>query len=753
MWFQGFIWKYLVRRVAKAYGFLDPFALMSQLRRFSPPSEVAEPVELLRAGAVFHARGLVNRQAIQHNLDWVWPFWVEQQFDPESDAFLPRAFSITHVNLTHRNWTAVGLPGCDVYPIVDPRGLVTPFWDGWSLDCWLLPDDGAPLLPSRLPAVEQRVDWDLPAGWAVRTTWARGGQRVTSRVWVEQQADLPVCRLDYQVQAAAPGWCVIALRPYNPEGVSFVHDVALNAERTRWSVNDRESVQFQQPVERHAVSTYQRGDVWHALSRQSEGDTVHCPTGLATAAAQFRLQANETRAIALNVRLAQDPETSVEPVQQISSWETAVQPAARLRIPLPRWQYLYESALRSLMLLTPDLAYPGPYTYKRFWYRDAVFMAHALLGANLITRAKTVLDHFPDDQSLTGYFHSQEGEWDSNGEVLWMLRRFGRLTGAPAPAAWREAVRKGAAWIVRKRSSAEAEELHAGLFPPGFSAEHLGNVDYYYWDNFWGAAGLFSAAELLREAGEHADADEFHQEADAFVKSISDSLERSRSIREMDALPASPYRRMDAGAVGSLAAGYPLQLLEPRDARLLQTVEFLRQRCFVRGAFFQDMIHSGMNAYLSLHIAQVLLRAGNPEFYEIVQAVADLASGTGQWPEAIHPRTSGGCMGDGHHAWASAEWVMMMRALFVREEADRLILGAGMAPELLAPGEPLEFGPTPTSFGPLTVRVEPGDSGVRIAWTAAWRDVPPEIEVALPGHAVQTRQSPGAEDDIVVEEI
>ena len=27
-------------------------------------------------------------------------------------------------------------------------------------------------------------------------------------------------------------------------------------------------------------------------------------------------------------------------------------------------------------------------------------------------------------------------------------------------------------------------------------------------------------------------------------------------------------------------------------------------------------------------------------------------------------------MGDGQHAWASAEWLLMMRALFVREEAD-----------------------------------------------------------------------------------
>ena len=142
MWFQWLPWRYIVRRVASSHGFLDPIDLLGQLHRFAQPSEVAAPLELLRAGVVFHARGLMNTGAIQHNLDWVWPFWVERQFDPRDEAFIPRAFSITHVNLTHRNWTAVGWPNCDTLPLVDPRGLLTPFWDGWSLDAWVFDNAG-----------------------------------------------------------------------------------------------------------------------------------------------------------------------------------------------------------------------------------------------------------------------------------------------------------------------------------------------------------------------------------------------------------------------------------------------------------------------------------------------------------------------------------------------------------------------------------------------------------------------------------
>jgi hypothetical protein len=99
-------WKFLVKRAARSYGTIDPVNLLARLRRFAQPSEIQEPIELLRAGIVFHARGLINLRAIQHNLDWVWPYWVERQFDPTDVSFIPRGFAFSHVNLTHRNWSA-----------------------------------------------------------------------------------------------------------------------------------------------------------------------------------------------------------------------------------------------------------------------------------------------------------------------------------------------------------------------------------------------------------------------------------------------------------------------------------------------------------------------------------------------------------------------------------------------------------------------------------------------------------------------
>src|SRR5262249_8586587 len=163
------------------------------------------------------------------------------------------------------------------------------------------------------------------------------------------------------------------------------------------------------------------------------------------------------------------------------------------------------------------------------------------------------------------------------------------------------------------------------------------------------------------------------------------------------------------------------------------TAEYLLTHCLVRGGFFQDMIHSGVNAYLTLHLAQVLLRAGDRRYAELVRAVAGLASPTGQWPEAIRPLTLGGCIGDGPHVWAAAEWVLMMRNLFVREEGDRLVLGSGLLDEWLTGGEALRLGPTPTPYGAVTVEVRPRGDTAEVSWEAHWRGGPPVVEVALPG--------------------
>ena len=190
---------------------------------------------------------------------------------------------------------------------------------------------------------------------------------------------------------------------------------------------------------------------------------------------------------------------------------------------------------------------------------------------------------------------------------------------------------------------------------------------------------------------------------------------------------------MDTGAIGSLIASYPLRVFEPNNSRILETADILMENCLVHGGFFHNMTHSGINPYLTLHLAQVLLRAGDPRYFELMKAVAKLASPTGQWPESIHPSTKGGCMGDGQHVWAAAEWVLMIRNCFVREEDQGLIFCSGIPQIWLNKQEIMTFGPAPTSFGDIQISIKPHGSSVLIEWHGQWFNNEPTIDIQLPG--------------------
>jgi hypothetical protein len=736
--------RHLVTRVARAYGFLDPVALLARLRGFAQTSEVGEPIELLRAGVLFHARGLVNTKAIQHNLDWVWPYWVERQFNPRDPSFIPRAFSFSHINLTHRNWTAVGLPGVPYYPIVDPRGLVTPLYDGWSLDFWLLPPKGPALVPSKLAEFQQELH--VQTGISVRSVAHWGNQTIATEVELLLERDEPVCRI--LVRTAGDSELVVALRPYNAEGVSSVQSIELHDDA--WLVNGRHPVFFSRAPLAHRLSNYVEGDVGLRLHEPMTTMRVDCAASMATAAALFPAGSDALPALEIRVPIYDELEPRRRPkFSHALPWREALEPLARLAIADPPLQRLYDLALANLVLHTPADPYPGPYTYKRFWFRDAVFMLNALLTLGGTERTRRALGRFAPRQRHDGYFLSQEGEWDSNGEVLWFFGRFAALTGETLPGDWLDAMARGARWIQRKRLPRDSGKPEAGLLPAGFSAEHLGPNDFYYWDDFWAVAGLRAAARWLGGI-EPELARACASEADEFLATIVRSYPRGPQRRFPGAVPASPHRRMDSGAVGSIVADYPLQLFAPGDDAMRRTADFLWEHCRCDGGFFQDMIHSGINVYLTLHLAQVRLRAGQVEqTWELIDTVARLASPTGQWPEAIHPRTGGGCMGDGQHIWAAAEWLLMLRNLFVREEGDALVIGAGVHPRWLATAE-ARFGPTLTPHGPVTLRVAREGDRVRVTLDAHWRGAPPTRELRVPGCAPLTVAAGDPRDDFLL---
>jgi hypothetical protein len=357
-----------------------------------------------------------------------------------------------------------------------------------------------------------------------------------------------------------------------------------------------------------------------------------------------------------------------------------------------------------------------------------------MLSLNLRDRAKKIIGEFLKRQTAAGYFKSQDGEWDSNGQVLWIMKKFCEFSGENPDKRWEKPIVSALNWIIKKRKSNKNGGKLSGLLPAGFSAEHFGPSDYYYWDDFWAVAGLDAAGYLLDKLGREARAEDSLKEKYSFLESINKSIETVQNEQGISSIPSSPFRRMDSSAVGSLVASYPLQIYTAQDKTIRDTAVYLLKNDFLNGLFFHEIAHSGVNIYLSLEIAQVLLRSGDPGYFDIMEAVSNMASDTGQWPEAIHPWTGGGCMGDGQHLWASAEWIMMVRNCFIREEGNTLILCSGVQKHWVDTGEKIFFGPAATSFAEMGITITSSGSEAKVTIDADWGSEQPNIEIRLPGY-------------------
>ncbi len=680
--------------------------------RLTNPDQADVPSENLNFASRLIASGLWNYCFFQFYRNFVGPYWVERQYNPTDVSFIPRAVSPLSINVTHRTWMGFRGPHSSHFAMMDPAGAVSPVTGYYSIE-FAIREKGRLRLPARGEVtVRQRPYRDLPVAFC---EWR------TKRTRVRLQAtgsgeNLIVFALSCRSRDPEAE-LVVSVRPFNPEGATLIHSLAVEptAGGQFVRVNGDPEIFLPEPPDRVSVCNLESGDAYFSEAQSHE---TYCSHGVGTATLTYRIRERRELLFAASTyrRDVQSNRRSGGRPLTFADGLSAVHLEAAFQESLREWEAqlaraaVFRSARRGLnraarimsgylvSLRCGEEITPGSFTYRSFFFRDAAYMLPALIQWNLLEEARPVVYSYLRRQLRNGFFRSQKGEWDSTGQAIWTLMEYIRTTNDHELLARAYPhMQKGVRWIWKLRRKGPGRSI----LPPGFSAEHLGPADSYYWDNLWSIAGIRCAAEAARALGKKQEAKQLSRQADEFTHSV---LEASAADRKrLGVVPPAPGRGIETGMIGSIAELYPLELEVFPRKQMRRTVATIYRRFFNRGLFFHHIIHSGFNVYLSLHVAQCFFRLGEVRTARrILNRVLKKRTPMWTYPEAIHPLTGGGVMGDGFHGWAFAEILLLIRRFTVYRTGDRLEIFQGLRKRELL-GSPIEFGPFPMDGTSVTI--------------------------------------------------
>ncbi len=640
--FKLSIVRFLLRRFGVPHDATD---MIRSAMKLGNPTKTEWPAETLPMNSRLFASGFWNYSFFQFNRKFLPPLWAVEQYNPESESFLPRSHNILSMNQTQRNWVGIGFPGRSVEASIDMAGALMVYPGSYTIE-FATVEGGRVIRPQNKSSEVKLV---LKGPDRLHCTW-RG-------IAVEYTATEHGIRL----RASGGKPVLISVRPFNFEGPALLY--RLHYFEKKKHLSGGAQLNFDKDPDYACVSDWKNGDALRRIGplvrrlrsgkqHSHERHAAKDPIGLTTAAFYFARADNCEAEILDHQHDALPQPLRGKSAKQITA--EYFENALRAELPGEYSEWLEHAKNHLIALWDYDSIKPGSYTYHHFWIRDAVIMMYALLLMGAKKAVKPIIERFTGMVRSSGLFESQTGEWDANGQALWILAQYVRYThDASIITRMKGPIEKMINWI--EKSSGQ----YGGVLPPGFSAEHLGPADWYLWDNFWALGGLKQIAPHLKSIG-------LESRASSQYDRLAGSLNRYLSAYSY--LPAALGRGKDAGMIGSIAAAYPLQIAEFCDSRMLRTLDLIRDNYFFQGCFFQDNIHSGLNPYLTIQMAESYLFMGRTrQARQIVRSIRTRAQKAFTFPEAIHVRTGGGCMGDGFHGWASAESLIMIRNLMARE--------------------------------------------------------------------------------------
>jgi hypothetical protein len=349
---------------------------------------------------------------------------------------------------------------------------------------------------------------------------------------------------------------------------------------------------------------------------------------------------------------------------------------------------------------------PGSRSYERSWIRDGSLTSAALLRLGHGDAVKRFIEWYAPYQYKDGKVPccvDRRGadpvpENDSHGQLIYLIAEYFRYTGDTAVVrrTWKH-VERAVAYMDSLRNSRRTTEYRGtgfwGMMPQSISHEgYSAKPMHSYWDDFFALKGFKDAVWLAQQIGDRTNARAWTRIGDEFNTDLMNSFRWTMQRHGIDYLAGSvELGDFDATSttVGLNPAGAQRDLPQPALRRTFERYweEFVQRRANWEASKTRPDTSSKWAAYTPYEwrVVGALVRLGERKrAHEVADwfMAHQRPDGWNHWAEVVFrdPLTPL-FIGDMPHTWVGSDFIRSILDMFVYDEDETMIIGAGIAPE------------------------------------------------------------------------
>lgn len=374
--------------------------------------------------------------------------------------------------------------------------------------------------------------------------------------------------------------------------------------------------------------------------------------------------------------------------------------------------------------------------YDTFYIRDGAYQVQELEEAGMWESARKSVELYLPRQRPDGRFESQAGQFDANGQAMWVLWQYYLMT---ADRAWLErvypALRRAADWTLRARQEAPANSPFAGVLPKALAdGENLWDGQYHIVGyDFWNLRGLLCAADAAQELGRPVEAEDLSREAARYREAIG----RVWKNTGLSYFPPSWEKK--GTHWGNTEILWPTSIFSLEDPRVAATTRHVRHEFaggFAEGIIRwlgggEPVIHPYLGAYT---IMNDLIRGKDEQVVQDFYWYLLHSTAAHAFPEGIFHQRRYAWSETIPHVTGACNYALLLRHMLVHEQDGDLHLLKAVPDWWLDPGQEIRIERLPTHFGELALTVRGTASGVAVEFKAPARRKPGRIVLHLPDH-------------------